>query len=321
MEIEKQTESQVDRLNKLLEDNSTEVTYYDTIDPDGEVRVVGHRMTTYTPEMAKYILENFNKTNRPIKQGNVDHITNEMNRGNWMFNGEVSCYDENGNLINSQHRFCGIVKSGRVTIIPTWTNLHPDSYKTMDSGQTRTSADILSIDNVENPGKSSGVTKFVNEVVHNSFNNSNKGRKHTLSNTDVLNYYNVLGSDKIQESIEFYENTKPKGASPLGLPAKVVSGFHYVLTTIDSENGQKFMEKLMTGTGITEGCPIKLLRDKLTTSKISTSNSKKLNYQDKINYIIYTWTKFINRGDTNVKLLRLPKNWTIELDFNSIPKR
>lgn len=315
--LEQETETIVPTvaiLNNLLNENSSFTTQFNY----GE-RPIGLKVVNFTPELCKYILEHHNSNNRNLKRRNVDHILNEIGNGNWVFNGETIGFDENGDITNGQHRLTSIAEGNVTLTIPTFTNLDPNVFKTIDTGQTRTSSDVLTIEGIDNSTEASATVRFVNDIVNNCFNNTNKGRKHTLSNTDVLNYYNILGEDKIQESVEFFNNTKSKAGSPLGLQKKFVTGFHYVLTTIDPEKGQEFMDKLMTGTNITDGCPIKLLREKLFTAKTSKSKKHQLRPIEKIQYIMFTWTKFIAGDDT--KRLLLPKKYNITTDFSSIPTR
>jgi hypothetical protein len=314
LENETKVESTVTTLNNLLNEHSSFTTQFNY----GE-RLYGLKVVEFTPEMCKYILEHHNSNNRDLKRRNVDHILNEIGNGNWAFNGETIGFDENGDLTNGQHRLTSISEGEVSLVIPTFTNLDPDVFKTIDTGQTRTPSDVLAIDGIENSSEASATVKFVNDIVNNCFNNTNKGRKHTLSNTDVLEYYSKLGEDKIQEAIEFFNNTKSRAGSPLGLQKKFVTGFHYVLTTINPEKGQEFMDKLMTGTNITEGCPIKLLREKLFTAKTSKSKKHQLTPTEKIKYVMFTWTKFI-AGDETKRLL-LPKVYNITTDFSLIPTR
>jgi len=306
---------QVKNLTELLNENSQGSLPFRTNDKNGDIRTVIFKPVTYTPELAKYILENHNSNNRDIRRNNVEHILSEILGGNWMFNGETIGFDENNQLTNGQHRLTSVVESGESLLIPTFTNLNPEAFKTIDTGSVRTAVDVLSIEGVNNSDIMASTIKFINDMVKNTFNNNGKGRKHNLSNTDVIDYYAQLNPMILQESIDFSTETKTK--SPILTPQKFVTGFHYIFKTINPDKGEEFMNKLITGTNITDGCPIKLLREKLFTDKTSNKKKDKLTPAEKVKYIIYTWNKYVEGAQVN--RLVLNKNYKPTLDVSLIP--
>jgi hypothetical protein len=303
-------------LNELLDENSQNPKTLDVVvDKEGE-RTQGSQMVLYTPELAKYILKHHNNNNRPLNRKNVDHILNEMNNGNWVSNGDTTGFDVNDDTTNGQHRLTAISEGTKSYHILTVTGLDPkEALKTIDTGFGRSSSDVLAIEGIENSSSVSPMVRFINDIVNNCWNNTAKGRTHTLSNTDVLNYYHMLGEEKVADTINWFKETKD---SSLGLQQKVVNGFYYVLTTVDSEKGLEFMNKLMTGNDLTDKCPIKLLRAKLIKAKITNSKGKKLNPTEKIKYLDYTWNLFIE-GREMINL-NLPKDYKIKTDFSSVQK-
>jgi hypothetical protein len=72
-----------------------------------------------------------------------------MTNGEWVFDGTPISFDKYGNLLNGQHRLSSVIKSGKSNIFKVATGFKPD-VSTMDIGQTRTGADVLAIDGVEN---------------------------------------------------------------------------------------------------------------------------------------------------------------------------
>lgn len=79
------------------------------------------------------------------------------------------------------------------------------------------------------------------------------------------------------------------------------------------------MEKLITGIDISDGCPIKLLRDKLLKSMTTNGKKDKLTDKEKIHYVMCTWSKFVIDGN-GMKMLRLPTDYVPNIDFSSVPK-
>lgn len=64
-----------------------------------------------TPDIAKKLLEN-NTANRSVRQSTIDRYAELMKSGQWHDNGESISIDENGVIVNGQHRLMACVKAG-----------------------------------------------------------------------------------------------------------------------------------------------------------------------------------------------------------------
>lgn len=90
-----------------------------------------------TPEMAKRWLEK-NPYNRNISRRTVETYAEAMRRNEWHSNGESICFDEDGNLINGQHRLAACVLANAPFCSTVVTGvLKQDSY-IYDKGRNRT---------------------------------------------------------------------------------------------------------------------------------------------------------------------------------------
>lgn len=90
-----------------------------------------------TPEMAKRMLEK-NPYNRNISKRTVETYAEAMRRNEWHSNGESICFDEDGNLINGQHRLAACVLANVPFCSTVVTGvLKQDSY-IYDKGRNRT---------------------------------------------------------------------------------------------------------------------------------------------------------------------------------------
>lgn len=65
-----------------------------------------------TPDYAAKILKSNNPRNRNLSDIRATRYAADMARGHWAVNGEAIIFDEDGNLINGQHRMAGVVKAG-----------------------------------------------------------------------------------------------------------------------------------------------------------------------------------------------------------------
>ena len=96
---------------------------------------------TVTPEMAAEFLQR-NKSNRPFRQSWADEWAGRIRRGEWLPTHQGIAFDEDGNLIDGQHRLTGIVIAGIPMYCQITTGLPREAFAVMDQGNRRTLSDI-----------------------------------------------------------------------------------------------------------------------------------------------------------------------------------
>lgn len=99
---------------------------------------------TLTPEFAERLLE-YNKSNRPIRDGHVQRIAAQITSGKWRFNGDTIKISSNQNVLDGQHRLWAVLLSKRaVESIIVW-GIPDEAFSTMDTIRSlRSGADVLS---------------------------------------------------------------------------------------------------------------------------------------------------------------------------------
>lgn len=101
-----------------------------------------------TPEMATtYLSQNIEK-NRSINQNTVKNYARQMREGKWKLNGEAISFDNDGILINGQHRLSAVVKAGVPVPFVIVRGVDPSAFTTYDSGKNRTAKDIFSMSGI-----------------------------------------------------------------------------------------------------------------------------------------------------------------------------
>lgn len=95
-----------------------------------------------TPAMAADWLRR-NKTNRPIRRPDVERIKADIRVGRWRINGETVKIDENGDLLDGQHRLIAIVETGASVQAFVVIGVPRVYYSTIDVGRKRTLSDLL----------------------------------------------------------------------------------------------------------------------------------------------------------------------------------
>lgn len=95
-----------------------------------------------TPEQASQWLQ-LNTSNRPMSLPKVKRLSGKMKAGGWVFTHQGIGFGGNDRLIDGQHRLAAIIDFGRpVAFNVTW-GLDEESFYHIDTGGTRTAADLL----------------------------------------------------------------------------------------------------------------------------------------------------------------------------------
>lgn len=102
------------------------------------------RIEIITPEMATRYLSR-NVKNRSIRKQEVDAYAREMKRGTFTLTHQGIAFDENGNLIDGQHRLMAIVMAGTPVQMMVTRGMTPTSLTVVDRGASRTIRDVITI--------------------------------------------------------------------------------------------------------------------------------------------------------------------------------
>lgn len=97
-----------------------------------------------TPDMAKQWLEN-NPNNRPIKARRVATLIRDIKNGNFVHTHQGIAFDENGALLDGQHRLTAIAMSGIPVTMEVTFGMPKEFMVYVDTGSLRSVADALTI--------------------------------------------------------------------------------------------------------------------------------------------------------------------------------
>lgn len=97
------------------------------------------------PETARNYLAANIYNNRRIQRDRVDAYAFDMAMGKWCNNGTTITFDNQGRLIDGQHRLMAVIKSGATIQALVVRGVDDDAFKTIDVGQPRTNQQILRI--------------------------------------------------------------------------------------------------------------------------------------------------------------------------------
>jgi hypothetical protein len=100
---------------------------------------------TVTPAMAEKWLAATTFRNRNVSSTVVFRYAADIAKGEWLLNGESIVLDDNGNVIDGQHRLRAIMKSGRSIQSVVVRGVSSETFHTIDIGKKRGHGDVLSI--------------------------------------------------------------------------------------------------------------------------------------------------------------------------------
>lgn len=98
-----------------------------------------------TPVEAEHILNHFNPSNRPLKEGVAENYGREMKAGRWTLTNQGIGFSKTGVLLDGQHRLWGCVESETPFDTMVMVGLDEDAREVIDVGLRRTEADIMKL--------------------------------------------------------------------------------------------------------------------------------------------------------------------------------
>ena len=119
-----------------------------------------------TPGYAKELLEKTQAAgilNRKASPRTVDIYANEMKRGNWKLNSESIKIDENGFILDGQHRLMACAQSGCSFQSVVNYGVARDTFDTIDCGRIRTGTQVLQMSGVQYHTVITGIVNGISE--------------------------------------------------------------------------------------------------------------------------------------------------------------
>jgi len=253
-----------------------------------------------TPEIAKHYLS-YNTQNRKESGSSIKFLTQQMNKGLFIENGESIVFDKNMKLTDGQHRLMAIIKSGKSYHIPVVKGVDIKSMATYDTGKNRSAADVLSINGFKNSNLLSTFIKLINKYENNGSKASKPlsySRDEQLTNQQILNYckenYDWLYQIMLQVSNIYVKSE-----------IKVISNSHlcYLAYMIGGKTPDQsvydFMKNIY-GLNRSQDTATSYLYSKLYKSKI---NKEPLGFYWVLGMTIKAWNYFID-GNPSVRFFR-----------------
>jgi len=203
-----------------------------------------------TPKLAKVFLAKNNPINRPIRQGSVNVLIEEIKEHGWNLNGETIKFHKDGSLIDGQHRLTAIVQSGVSIKSSIFSGADDDALIKIDTGKARTAADILAMMGYSYPAIRAGGLRLIC-----LYSRRFKGHRNRFTPSQII---------ALQNEHNLNEESPVLGKSLTRLlPPTMACALHHLFSEKDPQAATEFMESLKDGTGLVANSPIYVLREKL----------------------------------------------------------
>lgn len=240
------------------------------------------RIITLTPELAHELLAK-NENNRKVSDRNYNKVRRAIERGEWRLNGEAIKVDRNGFVLDGQHRLFAVVDSG----IPIETliveGLDPETQDTMDTGKTRSVADVLAIRGYKNTATLASIIRRIYLYEMHGL------RAATIASYPTTNH-EVLQFFAANPWIESLVGDSRRIAQFAKLPGSLAAVLQHVFAQLDADDAADFFERLVSGENLSSTHPIYALRRALHGIYEDSKGTKSQTYIAAIT--VKAWNKY-----------------------------
>jgi len=101
-----------------------------------------------TPKMAMDLLEH-NTLNRPLSDGHVKRLAQQIIDGKWKYNGDTIKVSKDGAILDGQHRLWAVIEAKRPIETVIIRGIARDAFATIDTTRRlRSGGDVLALNGV-----------------------------------------------------------------------------------------------------------------------------------------------------------------------------
>lgn len=245
---------------------------------------------TITPGVAQLWL-NYNTHNRKTRQSLINSLTDDIKAGSWILDGNPIRFGlRNGSvfLVDGQHRLRAIVAANISVPSIVVSGLSVAAQDVADTGARRSFSDRLMLNGITNARHTASLVRKVWQFQNGSLRTGYTQPTHTQ-------LWKLLGTmPDVQVDVRRGMAVNSALRGPIG----VYGMSSYLFRRINEEDAKDFFEKLTTGSMLSEGDPILLLRNKLAQNAVAKA---KINEVEIAALMIKSWNAY-RKGENRVNL-------------------
>ncbi len=249
-----------------------------------------------TPAMAAKWLEQ-EDPNRRLSHGTGDAYARLMTAGEWELNGEAIQFDNEGRLLNGQHRLHACVKSGVAFDVVVVRGLPTETQRTMDDPRRRSALDQQRLLASDTPSQAVAAARWLLKL-----RLASTGSAKRTTNTEVLG---VLAKHP-----GLSDSARKVGERVLILAPSIATTFHYIGSELlkNPDRAEAMLKVLEEGVPDYPGCAMHAWREKLIRAQ--RHGGQGLSGVDQFDGTSHAWNLFV--AHTPVKRFVVPDDVTIE---------
>ena len=253
------------------------------------------------PKQAEAYLER-NKRKRKLSSLVVAKYANAMKKGEWQFDGSPIRFDLDGNIVDGQHRLWAVIESDTTQKFVVITGLQKKTFATIDTGKSRSFADVLSIDHPTLGSLtrvSAAVSLLYKWEVQGLRGKSLQpaGNKQPATFQELMDFFEAHQARIVELSKEGHAISQ----RVRGMTSSAYTLLIWITQDIDRTDSQFFFDRLADGIGLEDGNPILALRNTITRFINSGDKRRTLPNDTAIAFGIKAWNYF--RAGDQVKLI------------------
>lgn len=247
---------------------------------------------TITPERAQLYLEH-NGRNRPIRPSRVHELASSMLRGEWHLTHQGMAFDEDGVLLDGQHRLLAVIEAGVPVQMLVARQADAASFSVLDIGSRRMASDMLAIYGEKNSGILSQALGWLFRREQHLL--LTRARPTPLQLLDVLARHPA-----IRDSIRVVSEMEPRSLLVPGM----ATWLHYEFSLKDPEEADIFFYNVGKGEDLSADTPEFIVRQRILNLALSHNGRTIRQYMSHViaAYLVKAWNARVT-GET-LRVLR-----------------
>jgi hypothetical protein len=208
------------------------------------------RVITIVPELAKYILENLNRNNRPPRSGKIAQYSAAMEKDNWVLSGDTIKFSSEGKLSDGQHRVGGCLLSGVAFRTHVVFGIDENAFTVIDAGAGRTKSDTIFVFGLPHQSVSSAALRWLMIYRAKRLANNHPDRGIEITNQAVLEFYQTrVNKERFKIAVERAVQ------SGQGRLRGTIAAHLYMFDELNSRLAKAFADDLATGVRVGKKLP------------------------------------------------------------------
>lgn len=267
----------------------------------------------FTPTAAKNVLRDFNSHNRYRRDGRVLEYAKAIIDKDWEINGAMIVLDQNGQMLDGQHRLEALATAKKPVIFPVIFGVPFASFKTIDRGAKRKLKDDLHTHGYPWAADRAKLTQLLYREMINCTLGKPKGCSDPLTpSTDLgldIAHNDVDSRDQITRGLNFVYGYGRQWA-PRKLLTRPQAAYCFLkLEAIHRAGACEYMHRLITGEAPTGGASngvCNAVRNRLldiASDDRNVSDRRAL----RLLTVMAGWNRYCSKGNDAVSKFDVPK--------------